>query len=257
MESAGRPERRSLNSRSLIASTLLGRHPATLSGKLLVALGELFGIAPGTTRVALSRMVRNGELTNDDGLYTLAGALAQRQQRQDDSRVPGTSREDSWDQSWEQWVVGAEARSADERANLRTAATALKLAELRDGVWLRPANLPTGRLAAATAIMAAQADRLISQPEQPEAMAQTLWDLAGWAQVAEELLADIEADPVDELPESFGLAAEVVRHLLHDPALPEELLPASWPGSRLRVAYDLHEQRMQESLRAFYRSHSQ
>jgi phenylacetic acid degradation operon negative regulatory protein len=32
-------------------------------------------------------------------------------------------------------------------------------------------------------------------------------------------------------------AAGIVRHLLTDPVLPDELLPADWPGTRLRTAY--------------------
>lgn len=255
MESARRPERRSLNSRSLIASTLLGRHPATLSGKLLVALGELFGIAPGTMRVALTRMVQNGELTNDDGVYTLAGPLAERQQRQDASRprsLADRSGGGAWDGWWEQWVVGSDARSADQRAGLRRAANVLKLAEVREGVWLRPANLPADRLPEAAGVMADQADSLRSQPADPVLMAESLWDLDGWQRVAAALIGEIEADGIASIPESFGLAAEVVRHLLYDPALPVELLPAAWPGEALRTAYNNHEKRLQEALNSFY-----
>ena len=29
----------------------------------------------------------------------------------------------------------------------------------------------------------------------------------------------------------------MVRHVLTDPMLPDELLPADWPGARLRAAY--------------------
>jgi phenylacetic acid degradation operon negative regulatory protein len=32
-------------------------------------------------------------------------------------------------------------------------------------------------------------------------------------------------------------AAAIVRHLLTDPTLPAELLPADWPGAGLRAAY--------------------
>ena len=35
----------------------------------------------------------------------------------------------------------------------------------------------------------------------------------------------------------FVVAAAMVRHLLTDPMLPAELLPADWPGTRLRAAY--------------------
>ncbi len=53
---------RPLTARSIVASALLGTHPPVLRGQLLVRLGELFGVAEGTTRVALSRMVAAGEL---------------------------------------------------------------------------------------------------------------------------------------------------------------------------------------------------
>ncbi len=79
---------RPLTARSLIASTLLGTHPPVLPGRLLVRLGELFGIAEGTTRVALSRMVAAGELETEDGRYRLVGAaLLARQAAQERGRV--------------------------------------------------------------------------------------------------------------------------------------------------------------------------
>jgi phenylacetic acid degradation operon negative regulatory protein len=41
-----------------------------------------------------------------------------------------------------------------------------------------------------------------------------------------------------EVPARFVIAAAIVRHLLTDPVLPDELLPADWPGTRLRTAYN-------------------
>ena len=40
------------------------------------------------------------------------------------------------------------------------------------------------------------------------------------------------------MPGRFVMAAAMVRHLLTDPVLPDELLPAQWPGARLRAAYN-------------------
>ena len=53
---------RPLSARSVVASTLLGMRPPRLPTQILVRSGALFGIAEGTTRVALSRMVAAGEL---------------------------------------------------------------------------------------------------------------------------------------------------------------------------------------------------
>ena len=41
-----------------------------------------------------------------------------------------------------------------------------------------------------------------------------------------------------DVPARFVLAAAIVRHVLTDPVLPDELLPADWPGTRLRAAYN-------------------
>ncbi len=76
------PGSRALTARSVVASTLLGMTPPRLSSQLLVRSGELFGIAEGTTRVALSRMVAAGELEAVGGSYQLAGHLLTRQERQ-------------------------------------------------------------------------------------------------------------------------------------------------------------------------------
>src|SRR4051812_7185840 len=76
---AGRP----LTARSIVASMLLGMDPPESSGRMLVRSGELFGVAEGTVRTALSRMLAAGELeTAGDGRYRLAGPLLARQARQ-------------------------------------------------------------------------------------------------------------------------------------------------------------------------------
>jgi phenylacetic acid degradation operon negative regulatory protein len=40
-----------------------------------------------------------------------------------------------------------------------------------------------------------------------------------------------------DIPGRFVVAAAIVRHLLTDPVLPDELLPGDWPGDALRTAY--------------------
>ena len=138
-----------LSARSVVASTLLGTIPPQLPGRLLVAFAEEFGIRPGTTRTALSRMVDRGELAHiEGGLYALTGDLLARQHRQEAGLHPTAH---DWDGGWEMVVVPAGARSSAERAALRRACTHLGLGERRDGVWLRPANLDPDRLPAAKA----------------------------------------------------------------------------------------------------------
>ncbi len=56
---------RPLTTRSVLLSTLLGAHPPRLRARHLVRVGRLFGIAEGTVRVALSRMVADGDVVQE------------------------------------------------------------------------------------------------------------------------------------------------------------------------------------------------
>ena len=49
-------------------------------------------------------------------------------------------------------------------------------------------------------------------------------------------LLDEMAAAID-IPGRFVAAAGMVRHLLTDPVLPDELLPDEWPGTAMREAY--------------------
>ncbi|EST38227.1 hypothetical protein N566_08625, partial [Streptomycetaceae bacterium MP113-05] len=89
---------RPLTARSIVLSTLLGHHPPRLPVRELVRVGALFGVAEGTVRVALSRMVAAGDLDQDPQGYGLTARLLDRQARQDDSRAP---RLRQWDGGWE------------------------------------------------------------------------------------------------------------------------------------------------------------
>ncbi len=236
------PPLRPLTARSIVLSTLLGHHPPRLPARALVQVGALFGVAEGTVRVALSRMVAAGDLDQTDGGYGLTARLLERQARQDDSRAP---RLRPWDGSWEVAVVTAERRPAPERAALRRTMAGLRLAELREGTWVRPANLDRTLGAAVGAqctvfTSAAPAD-------DPAALTARLWDLPGWAGHARALVAALNR--AGDLAERFTVSAAALRHLLTDPVLPETLLPPHWPGADLRRHYDTFERELGEVLR--------
>src|SRR5262245_58993011 len=129
---------RPLAPRSLIASLLLGMRPPRMPAGRLVEWCGLFGVADGTARVALSRMLDRGELTSTDGVYELAGRLRGRQPVQEWSLAP---RLQTWNGDWLLGVVETGARAAAQRAAMRDAGRRLRMVELRDGVWCRPDNL--------------------------------------------------------------------------------------------------------------------
>jgi phenylacetic acid degradation operon negative regulatory protein len=253
------PGRRPLTARQVVASTLLGVDPPRLPSSHLVRAGALFGITEGTLRVALSRMLNAGELEAADGWYQLAGPLLlARQARQAEGRHPDLL---PWTGAWTMHVVRAGSRSATTRGDLRDAAKALHLAELREGVWVRPANLDPRRFPTARAVVAAQCQCFLAHPDReggphPEELARTLWDLDGWADGAEHLIVEMDAvgaalagDDSTGLRPAWELSAAVLRHLLADPLLPPELLPDSWPAARLRADYDRYDTAFKERWR--------
>ncbi|CAM5259302.1 PaaX family transcriptional regulator C-terminal domain-containing protein [Streptomyces aurantiogriseus] len=237
---AGEPELRPLSARSVVLSLLLGTHPPQLPVKDLVRLVEPFGVGGSTLRAALSRMVAAGDLRRAGAVYGLSDRLLERQRRQDDAVHPATR---PWGGDWEMAVVTATGRGPAERAELRTELTRLRLAELREGVWLRPATLLRpwpDELADVTRYFTARpgtADR---------ELAAALWPLDEWAAQARALLAHIARarQPADR----FTAFAAVVRHLLADPVLPPELLPADWPGAALRAAYTAYQREVTDTV---------
>ena len=234
---------RPLSARSVLATALLGADQPHLTVGELVAIASLFGISDGAARTCLWRMVANGELTSEDGTYALAGGLLERRQRVDDaSKVEDAAM--PWDGTWELAVVSLERRSAADRLALRKAATALHLAELREGVWIRPDNLDRHRLPTLRAVLDRQCVHFHNAATGiPAETVRSLFNLDDWAADARRLTlavrdeVDAEAVAADDFTYQFGLSVTVVRHLQLDPLLPAELIPQDWPGQDLRSAY--------------------
>lgn len=247
-----RPRRSPLTARSVLLSVLLGSRPPRLPVALLVRTTELFGISEGTARTALSRMTTAGEVAATDGAYELVGAeLLARQRRQDESRTAATRQ---WDGTWLQVVVGAAGRrTAEERAAARTRLVDLRLAELREGVWMRPDNL-------APAEVEDPVDWFTTTPRASAVeLAGRLWDLPGWAARADELHAAMAAlvERLEDgdrtaLAEGFVVSADVLRHFQADPLLPDELRPDDWPGASLRADYDRYDAAYRAVLRDWF-----
>jgi len=151
-------------------------------------------------------------------------------------------------------------RRLDPRLALRKAATALHLAELREGVWIRPDNLDPDRLPTLRTVLDLQCVHFHDAATNiPAETVRSLFGLDDWAAVARRLTAalhdeaDAEAVGVDDFAYWFGLSVTVVRHLQLDPLLPAELIPPEWPGDDLRTAYRPFNQMFQQRLNTAFR----
>ena len=195
---------RPLTARSIIASALLGTHPPVLRGQLMVRLVELFGVPEGTTGwrcrawspLASSRSTRAGN-AREPALLARSGAEG-----------GGRSTCRPVDGEWVMAVVTVDRRDALPDFALREAASALRLAELREGVWMRP-RLEWGARDQ-LAVIGEQCTWMTATPDDPVAIAASLWDLDGWAANTKALVArmkrshaSLDRDGFDAIPEGF------------------------------------------------------
>jgi phenylacetic acid degradation operon negative regulatory protein len=221
---------RPLTARSAILSLLLGSHPPAAEGSQLVAFGDQVGIKESAVRAALTRMVAAGDLHRTNGSYRLSDRLLERQRRQDQAmEVPAGP----WDGTWWVAAVVSSGKDAASRLNLRRSMLAAHFGELREGVWMRPDNLawrPGPDISTDLEVLLARAEA------DERALAERLFDPGAWARRGNELLATASGSA--SLRDRLTAFAAIVRHLTHDPLLPDELLPADWPGQALRSAYD-------------------
>ena len=252
---------RPLSARSLVASLLLRTRPPRMRASRLVQWCGLFGVAEGTTRVALSRMVERGELRARDGVYELAGRVQSRRVAQDWSIDPVLS---PWRGAWRVAVVAPGPREATERAALRAVMRRMRYAPLREGVWTRPDNLPRASAPSESwTIVDAQCLWWSGRPDDdPAELAVRLFDSADWAQRAGTLaqlltvVARALGDADDSaLADGFVTGAAALAHIRADPMLPNELMVDRSAGDELRRAYRTYEEAFSRALRAWFRRH--
>lgn len=251
---------RPLTARSVMLSLLLGMHPPRMPAARLVQWCELFGVAPGTARVALSRMTERGELLSDDGVYELTGRVRSRQAAQDWSLE---ARVNEWATSWSIAIVTREARAANDRAAFRNAMRRCHYAELREGGWARPDNLPRESAPRDLwAVIDAQCSWWAGRPDGDErALVDRLFAPKPWAERARELsdrletvTAALAAGEHDRLADAFVTGAATLQHIRNDPLLPRELLPGGWPGTAVRDKYRTYQRAFSSAAGAWFRS---
>ncbi len=196
-------------------------------------------------RTAISRMVRQGWLVPVRLSSGRGYALTERaRQRLDDAaaRIYRT-RATTWSGTWDLLVLDPITdRSARER--VRSGLSFLGYAPLTDNTWISPyASTEVADLLAAEK---AEVSRFEARDGDPRVRAQRAWDLtalgrsyAAWHREARTLVADPESVLTGVQLDDEDERAFVIRsHLVHewrkflftDPGLPQELLPADWPG---------------------------
>jgi phenylacetic acid degradation operon negative regulatory protein len=204
----------------------------------LVEVGETFGIGGNAVRVAVARLTASARIVRDErGRYRLGERV-----------LPVGRRVRSWrdlanrTRPWRGGWVSVHAAQTG-RAGHRHRVRALRMfgfAHLQAGLWVRPDNLAE-RVGAVRDEL-----RALGLPEHDlvaglheldaatERRARGLWDVAGLRRSYRRSLADLESSrarlprlSVEEaMVESFLLGGRVIRELVLDPLLPDDICPS-------------------------------
>lgn len=204
--------------------------------RFLVAMGEIFGIDPNATRVAITRLVATGLLERDErGAYRLGTAGAAIQGRVTSWRTI-SSRVRPWKGAW----VGVAAGNCQEqRSPTRRALELVGMREFSMGLWLRPENLAGGLPVLATSLrgLGLPSDRAIftlhDLDEEAEVRARKLWDADALRQGYRSTIDVLEEsgrrlEQLEEqvaMAESFLLGGAAIRQIVLDPLLPDAIVP--------------------------------
>ena len=139
---------------------------------------------------------------------------------------------------------------------------ALHLAELREGVWIRPDNLDPQRFPTSRAVLDQQCTHFHGAATDITAdKVRSLFSLGGWADDAKALIEamDVELkrserdDSTESVTYEFALSIAVVRHLQLDPLLPVELSGDHWPGHTLRSTYRRFDHALKQRMNGVFR----
>lgn len=218
----------------------------------VVRLLDPVGIAAPAVRTAISRMVMQGWLEP----VQLAGGRGYRTTARANRRLDETGNRvyrralPRWDGHWQLALVTPPTGRAA-RTRLRADLTFVGYAELVDNVWVSP--FPRAELAEVLERSGATARTARADHFDPEPTG--AWDLAGlraaydgWCTSADELvrrhLAGHEDPDEAAFAARFHLVHEWRKFLFADPGLPDELLPADWPGRDAAALFAAHADRL-------------
>ena len=227
--------------KSLILDLLSTVGRASAPVRALVEAGELFGIGQNRLRVALTRLRRDGLVESDArGRYRLGPAA-----RGVSDEVRGWRRLEErlrpWDGAWVAVAPALLPKAIGASAG-RNRDRALRLLGLRElaGLSLRPDNLVGGvdgvrtRLAALGLEAPGLVFRITELDAEAEASARGLWDADALVATYRDARATLDASAarLADLPraqaraESFRIGGRILRQLVIDPLLPDEIVPA-------------------------------
>jgi phenylacetic acid degradation operon negative regulatory protein len=229
-----------VTAKSLVLDLLSTMRSGSMPVSLLVRAGEAFGIDQNSVRVTVARLHARGLVERDErGHYRLGRGAASTMTRVAAWRSLGEATR-KWAGGWVAVHTAAIPRS--DRCALRRTRRALRLfsfEELSSGLLVRPDNLKPSlaelreELSELGLDSRAACFALSALDPVREQQARELWDLGALSRAYRDSLARLEQsrhrlgrlDESAAMVESFVVGGSVLRQLVQDPLLPDELLP--------------------------------
>lgn len=214
----------------------------------IAAVVRLLGaveLRPEAVRTAVSRLAREDWLApvERDGLrgYT-ATPRARRRLADAWARIYRSDTRD-WDGRWDVLVLPDRIGDRSRRTRLAESLGFLGYARLATDAWIAPR--PAAGLEEATAALTVRRFTSTYEDDGRE-LACALWDLDGLARDYSAFVAwaqHLAADPAQlGSRAAFAVRTELVhewrKFLFRDPGLPNEVLPAAWPGHAAAATFD-------------------
>jgi phenylacetic acid degradation operon negative regulatory protein len=227
------------SARGFVLDLLSTLRRGSMPVRALVEAAALFGIAEGSVRVALTRLLAGGLVERDErGAYRLgAGAEPLRRRAALWRDLPAQLR--AWSGAWIA-VCDARAPARPARRQSERALDLVGFRPLRPGLRLRPDNLAGGlaRLREQLAELGLAPGALVCElrglDAVSEARARSLWDaealVAGYrrhCRAIETSARRLRTRSAEQaMVESFRVGGSALRTLAKDPLLPEPIVPA-------------------------------
>jgi len=229
-----------MTAKSLILDLLSTMHGGSMPVALLVSAGDAFGIDGNRIRVAVTRMLPQGLVVRDErGHYFLGPASGSTTTRVDSWRAIARATR-PWRGDWlAVHIAPVEKSDRSARRKTQHALDFFSFRELNAGLFVRPDNL-TARiddirleLEALGADARLSCFRLNELAPEDEQRARRLWDVDALSGSYRQALAAMresqcrlaQLDEKAAMVESFIIGGRVIRQLVLDPLLPDEIHP--------------------------------
>lgn len=224
--------------RTIVLNAVRVSSRQSISIRQLLKIGELFAFNANAVRVAVTRLVAEGQLENDErGSYRLGSAAAETQAHVESWRL-GEGRMRPWKGDWLAVVLSQKAARSTRRLSLK-ALSRLGLLEGVPGLWVRPNNLRQPHTAIGERLRAFGLEdgaELFRASDFSEALTERfctqLWPVRtltrGYEVMERKLTRSLSQ--LDHMPretalvQTFLFGGEAIRVLATDPLLPEQMM---------------------------------